>query len=193
MRKNRIQTTVALVLTFGLGSSFLLAIPARASREINAAALLALDQSGSEMRDVIENYNTDRGSLGRTYPDALSPARRARFKQFYEEWRDNLAKIDFDTMGQDGRVDYLLFKNHLDHELRQLEIQTKQWAEIEPLLPFAKAVFELDETRRRMAPADSPKVAALLTDVSKQIEEGRNRYLMVGSRQRPRYDIHSRI
>jgi len=123
------------------------------------------------MRDVIENYNTDRGSLIRTYPDALSPVRRARFKQFYEQWRDNLAKIDFDALGQDGRVDYLLFKNHLDHELRQLEIQTKQWAEIEPLLPFAKAVFELDETRRRMAPADSPKVAALLTDVSKQIEE----------------------
>ena len=53
MRKNRIQTTVALVLTFALGSSFLLAIPARASREINTAAAPTLDKSGSEMRDLL--------------------------------------------------------------------------------------------------------------------------------------------
>src|SRR6266498_4093668 len=167
MMKHKLRLTVALTVSLALGNSFLWAIPARASREIAPA----LDQTGSEMRDVIENYNTDRGSLIRTYPDALSPVRRARLKQFYEQWRDNLTKLNFDAMGEDGRVDYLLFKNHLDHELRQLEIQTKQWAEIEPFVPFAKAVFELDETRRRMAPADSPKVAALLTDVSKQIEE----------------------
>src|SRR6266536_327367 len=122
MRKDRFQATV-LVVIFALGSFFLLAIPSRASREIIAASAPALDTSGSEMRDLIENYNTNRGSLGRTYPDALSPARRARFKQFYEQWRESLAKIDFDAMGQDGRVDYLLFKNHLDHELRQLEMQ----------------------------------------------------------------------
>jgi hypothetical protein len=171
MKKDRIQAVVALVVISALGASLLWAIPSQASRKIIAAAAPALDQSGSEMREVIENYNNDRSSLIRTYPDALSTVRRARLKQFYEQWRDSLAKLNFDAMGEDGRVDYLLFKNHLDHELRQLEIQTKQWAETEPLLPFAKAVFELDETRRRMAPADSPTVAALLTDVSKQIEE----------------------
>ena len=119
MMKHKLRLTVALTVSLALGNSFLWAIPARASREIAPA----LDQTGSEMRDVIENYNTDRGSLIRTYPDALSPVRRARLKQFYEQWRDNLTKLNFDAMGEDGRVDYLLFKNHLDHELRQLEMQ----------------------------------------------------------------------
>src|SRR5437867_5550756 len=102
MRKNRIQTTVALVLTFALGSSFLLASSARASRETEVASP---EQPASEMREVIENYNTDRGSLIRTYPDALSPVRRARPKQFYEQCRRNLAKLKFDAMGEARRVD----------------------------------------------------------------------------------------
>lgn len=176
MRKNRIQLTIGLAILLALGNTFSWAIPARASLKTNAIKVAkspALDSSASEMRYLIESYNTDRGSLTRIYPDALSPTRRVRFKQFYEQWRDTLSKLDFDAMGQDGRIDYLLFRNHLDHELRQLEIQTKQLAEIEPLIPFAKTVFELEETRRRMEPVDSPKVAALLTDMVKQIGEVR--------------------
>ena len=159
-----------------LVSSFLLAIPARAAHEneyLVATGSAAVDSAASAMRELIETYNVDRASLSRTYPDALSLVRRARLKQFYEQWRDSLAKIDFDTLNQDGRIDYLLFKNHLNHELLQLEIQRKQWSEIEPLVPFAKIVFELDEARRRMEPVDSPKVATLLTDVGKEIEKQR--------------------
>jgi len=122
------------------------------------------------MRNVIESYSNDRGSLSRTYPDGLTPSRRTRFKQFYEQWRDSLSKLDFDALGPDGRIDYLLFKNHLNHELLQLEIQAKQLAESEALIPFAKTVFELEETRRRMEPVNSAKVAAQLTAMNKQIE-----------------------
>ena len=58
-------------------------------------------------------------------------------------------------MSQDGKIDYILFKNHLEYELRQLDIQSRQLAEIEPLLPFAAKIIELEETRRRMEPIDS--------------------------------------
>ena len=170
MSTNRIQLTIALAILFSLGNSFLLALPARASLENKGAESPALDSAGSEMREVIESYNTDRGNLSRTYADALSPTRRVRFKQFFEQWLDRLSKIDFDALGQDDRIDYLLFKNHLDHELRQLDEQTKQLAESDPLIPFAKTVFDLEETQRRMEPVDSPKVAALLTSMTKQIE-----------------------
>jgi uncharacterized protein (DUF885 family) len=127
----------------------------------------------SEMRAAIERYAVDRGILGRSYTVSYSPARRERFKQFYTDWLSSLQKLDFDSMSQDGKIDYLLFKNHLENEIRQIDIQTKQIAEIEPLLPFAKAIADLEETRRRMEPIDSAKTAALLTNLRKQVDDKR--------------------
>ena len=61
-------------------------------------------------------------------------------------------------MSQEGKVDYILFRTHLEHELRQLDIQGKQLAEIQPLIPFGKTIVEIEEARRRMEPIDSAKV-----------------------------------
>src|SRR5690349_22585529 len=116
----------------------------------------------SEMRAAIERYTADRGSLTRSYPVAISPARRGRFKKFYEEWLASLKSLDFDAMSQDGKIDYLLFKNHLEYELRQLDIQARQLSEIEPLVPFSAKIIDLEEARRHMEPIDSAKVAATL-------------------------------
>jgi uncharacterized protein (DUF885 family) len=142
----------------------------------------------SEMRAVIERYNVDRGSLTRSYPVFFSLARQARFRQFYSDWLASLNKLDFDAMSQDGKVDYVLFKNHLEYELRQLEILTRQLSEIEPLIPFAKSITELEETRRRMEPIDSAKAAALLTELRKQVDE-RRRAIELGLRPEGRGDM----
>jgi len=127
----------------------------------------------SEMRAAIERYAVDRGILGRSYTVSYSSRRRERFKQFYTDWLTSLQKLDFDAMSQDGKIDYLLFKNHLENEIRQIDIQTKQIAEIEPLLPFAKTISDMEEMRRRMEPIDSAKSAALLTSLRKQVDDKR--------------------
>jgi uncharacterized protein (DUF885 family) len=129
-----------------------------------------VDTSPSEMRGVIERYTTDRASLNRFYAVPFSATRQARFKQFYGDWVAQLANLNFDRMSQAGRIDYLLFKNHLEHELRQLDAEAKQLAEMEPLLPFAKDVLGLEEARRRMAAMNSEETATLLTRLTKQIE-----------------------
>jgi hypothetical protein len=103
----------------------------------------------SEMRPIIEYYGVDRGSLALSYPVANSPARRDRFRKFYADALERIQKLDFDSMNQEGKVDYVLFKNHLEHELRQLDIEEKQLAEIPPLIPFAKTIVDMEEARRR--------------------------------------------
>jgi uncharacterized protein (DUF885 family) len=120
---------------------------------------------------MIERFAADRGSLSRSYPIIYSTSRNTRFKQFYSEWIDQLAKLEFGTLSQDEQVDYVLFRNLLEYELQQLDIQVKQFAETEPLLPFAKTIIELEESRRRMKPVESKATAALLTQLRKQIEE----------------------
>src|SRR5919205_2171751 len=135
----------------------------------------------SEMRSAIERYTVDRGSLTRSYPVAVSRSRSERFKKFYEEWLASLPGVDFDAMSQDGKIDYILFKNHLEYELRQLDIQARQLSEIEPLVPFANKIIDLEESRRRMEPIDSAKVAATLNDLRKQVDE-RRRAIELGLR-----------
>jgi len=127
----------------------------------------------SEMRSSIERYAVDRGSLARSYPVGVSRTRRERFKKFYSDSLVSLQSLDFDSMSQEGKIDYILFRNHLEHELRQLDIQSRQIDEIEPLLPFAAKIIELEETRRRMEPINSAKVAATLTELRKQVDERR--------------------
>jgi len=143
-----------------------------------------LDSSQSELRSLIERYVADRGSLFRSYPVEISPARQARFKQFYSDWLATLAKLGFDTMSQDGKVDYLLFKTHLGHESQQLELQNKSLAEIAPLVPFAQTITDLAEARRRMEKIDPAKIAATLNSLNKQIETAR-RTVEAGMRGEP--------
>ena len=127
----------------------------------------------TEMRAAIELYTVDRGSLTRSYPVVISAARRERFKKFYSEWLASLQKLDFDSMSQDGKIDYILFKNHLEYELRQLDIQARQLSEIEPLIPFSAKIIELEEARRRMEPINAANVAATLTELRKQVDDRR--------------------
>src|SRR5688572_3681170 len=115
----------------------------------------------------------DRGSLQRSYPVASSPARRERFRKFYGDALDRIRQLNFDAMSQGGKVDYVLFRSHLERELRQLDIEEKQLADMKPLIPFASAIVSLEETRRRMEPIDSAKTAATLNELKRQIEETR--------------------
>src|SRR5215831_12193969 len=129
----------------------------------------------SEMRPIIENYVADRGSLQRSFFVNNSPARRERFRKLYQDALDRIQKLNFDGMSQEGKVDYVLFRSHLEHELRQLDIEAKQQAEIEPLIPFGKTIVDMEETRRSMAPIDSAKAAVTLNDLKKQVDETRRR------------------
>ncbi|HSQ23554.1 MAG TPA: DUF885 family protein, partial [Pyrinomonadaceae bacterium] len=143
--------------------------PNKSSADTSAAD----DLSPSEMRPILEYYVVDRGSLQRSYPVAGSHARRERFRKFYSDALERIQKLNFDGMSQEGKVDYILFRTHLEHELRQLDIEEKQLAEIAPLIPFGKTIVDLEETRRRMEPIDSAKVAVTLTAMKKQIDDTR--------------------
>jgi uncharacterized protein (DUF885 family) len=159
--------------TIFIGAGFQL--HSSAQRQKPAAIAEAPDDSPSEMRPIIEYYVADRGSLQRSFFVNNSPARRERFHKFYSDALERIQKLNFDAMSEEGKVDYILFRNHLEHELRQLDIEAKQQAEIDPLVPFGKTIVDLEETRRRMEPIDSAKTAATLNDLKKQVDETRRR------------------
>ncbi|MFN0107220.1 MAG: DUF885 family protein [Blastocatellia bacterium] len=143
-----------------------------------------LDVASSEMKTSIERYSTDRFTLGRLFPVESSPSRVARYKQFYSNWLATIGKLNFDAMSQDGKVDYLLFRTHLEHQLQQLELDAKAFAEVAPLMPFAITITELAEARRNMEKIEPFKIASTLNAMNKEIDASR-RSLEAGLRAEP--------
>jgi uncharacterized protein (DUF885 family) len=183
MKNWRVLLVFTFVLTFVLNSNLIfnpdtkaLAYAEEKANKNGPPATVAAndyDTSQSELRAVIERYTSDRGSLNRFYTVPNSDARRAKMAKFYSDWLAEIARLNFDGMSQDGKVDYVLFKNHLEHELRQVDIRVKQFAEIESLIPFAGALMALEDVRRKMEPINSQKIAAQFTALSKEIGEKR--------------------
>lgn len=172
MIKIRRSLVVAFVIATFLTAGFRFQSSAQKAKVATVSSEVA-DLAPSEMRPIIEYYVADRGSLQRSFPVTSSPARRDRFRKFYSDALERIQRLNFDSMSQEGKVDYILFRNHLEHELRQLDIEEKQLAEIEPLVPFSQTIIDLEEARRRMEPIDSAKVAAILNNLKKQVEDTR--------------------
>jgi hypothetical protein len=82
----------------------------------------------SEMRALAERDDANRNLLLRSNRTPLSPAVLERLQKFYTGWQTEIEKVDFDSMHQDGKIDYILLKNTLNHELRGTELRRKETA-----------------------------------------------------------------
>ena len=127
------------------------------------------DTFQSEMRPYIDRFITDRNNLNRFYTAELSPNRQAKMHEFLNKWVADVAKLDFEGMNEESQIDYILFKNYIDHEVRQLDLDEKGLAETAVFHPFAKTITDLEDSRRKMEPTDFAKDAATLNDINKQI------------------------
>ena len=126
-----------------------------------------------QMPQVIEQFTADRMSLNHIYPVFIAPVRMARFERFDNDKLAMLAAINFDTLSEDDQIDYLLLKTRLSADLRSLAAERKQVDEMASLIPFAKTIEDLLDTKREMKRPDAEKDAAALTAMVKQMEATR--------------------
>jgi hypothetical protein len=130
-----------------------------------------LGPAPADLGPLLERYSSDLQSLRSFYDVSASPTTEGTMRQFYEAWRADLQKVPFDGLPGEGRIDYLLFRNKLDHEIRQIDLNRKRSEEIADLIPFAPTVIDLKEARQRVDPLDSSAAAATLEQISKQMED----------------------
>ncbi|MBV9265144.1 MAG: DUF885 family protein, partial [Acidobacteriaceae bacterium] len=122
------------------------------------------------MRRLIERFTEDRAALTRYYDIRMADDRHQRFRRFYQDWEACLAAVNFDGLNQDGKVDYVLFRNFLDHALRQLDFEAAQDAASASYIPFASTIIGLEEDRRAGHAVDPRKTAAILSQLQQQVE-----------------------
>lgn len=125
-------------------------------------AIPAPQAPGRVMPERVARYEADLGALRRLGPLDWSPAALDRVEAFLTVERDRLAaEPGFEGFGLDDRVDFVLLRNLVEHELRELAYARVRAAEVEPLLPFAAPLVELVDARmvRRLAGAEPAAVA----------------------------------
>ena len=125
----------------------------------------------SELRETIEQFRADENGLQRVYALPLSENRRTRLTAFYDAQLRALQTRKFDSLGGDAQVDYVLLRNYLERETHQLTLEGKEQARYAPLMPFAKAIIDLEESRRRFEEPNPEKAASVLNDLLKSIKE----------------------
>ncbi|MCU1327255.1 MAG: hypothetical protein JWN34_2625 [Bryobacterales bacterium] len=132
------------------------------------------DNSRSELRPLIERFSLDRGNILRYYTVTTgSLERRDRLKRFYETGQAALAAKNFDTLSQEGKIDYILFRNSLDHDFRMLQREAAEQSETAPYLPFSGSIATLERSRRKMDPVDGPAAARALDSLTNEIDVAR--------------------
>ena len=67
-----------------------------------------------DLREIVAQFQAERGALRRFHDGPGSAARIARLRRSAEEWRAVLARTDFEVLDQDGRIDWLLLRTELE-------------------------------------------------------------------------------
>ncbi|RJE18126.1 hypothetical protein PHISCL_09542 [Aspergillus sclerotialis] len=122
------------------------------------------------MRDRIERITEDLKELKEFHPIGLSSTRTRRLRHFINSELESLRDEPFDYYDQQGKVDYLLLKNYLERQFRELELENRKDAKVGRLIPFAETLVDLCESRAMVLPIDPKDVAQTLFESQKEIE-----------------------
>ena len=134
-----------------------------------------LDRSSGVMRAMVERYSADERALDRFDSTPMAPQRARRMRDFYDEWQDALGKVDFDALAHPGRIDYLLLKNHVARQVKQLEHAQRRDAEVHALIPFWDEIVKLEQERKEMKWAEGRDAAERLTKLQRAVAEAKER------------------
>lgn len=160
-------SALALVAGFALVSC---STPAAAQQP---AAVTTTASATTSVRDWITRFDADRGSLERYFDVESSRAREERFRAFYDDSAADLARIDFEALDVDGRIDAWMMKHWLVVAKKQLDVRRKQQDEIAAFVPYAEKIAELELARRRLEPIDAEKCAETLESLRGLVERAK--------------------
>ncbi|OQW97093.1 MAG: hypothetical protein BWK77_02680 [Verrucomicrobia bacterium A1] len=137
---------------------------------VAAFALPAAARAESPLAPLAREYAADAESLSSFYNSRWMDARLDRMEKFHAGWLARLADVDFAALDATGRVDYVLLRNDCEQSLARLALECRRLKEIEPLVGFRGAIFDLEQARWRAEPVDGPVAASRLSAIAKDVK-----------------------
>lgn len=120
---------------------------------------------------LLSHYEADKGSLMRFYQIDNSPERTERLKTFNTDYLQQLNAFNFDKLGVEERVDYVLFRMKLQEEVRALDEQAGQYKQLSSWFPLADKIYAAEKLRRRGTRQDAQALAGTFREMSLALQE----------------------
>ena len=142
-----------------------------------------------EMPSLMQNYEADWRALTRFYTstfygsryqgnggiEGASPEVRARFDSLYQEYLGKTEALDFNSLSQECKVDYILFKRDLKEKLRASAEEATEYKKISHWFPFADSIYATEKLRRRGHVLNSEALAKNWFDATRTIAKFREK------------------
>ncbi len=116
-------------------------------------------------------FRADRAALQRKYTLTETSEYYDRMNTLYNEWLGFLGEYDFDPLPVNGRVDFLVFRNHLKRELYFLEKEEKEFEKVKFVTGFADDLYRFIRQRRRGKNVEGAQVADLFHGTAEMFEQ----------------------
>lgn len=123
----------------------------------------------TELVNLITTYQADRGALSRLYTNRPSAEYFARMESFNQDYLKTLRAQNYDALSEDGKIDYVLFRNFLEKQLAELDLEKRDFMAIQSVVAFGKPLEDFVVARRRAKQPDSKALAASWDAVAKAV------------------------
>jgi hypothetical protein len=133
-------------------------------------SLFSFLANATELVSLIQTYQADRGALGRLYTHRLSSEYFARMESFNKDYLKTLQAQNYTALSEDGKIDYQLFRNYLEKQLAELDLEKRDFMQIQSVLEFGKPLEEFTVARRRAVQPDAQALAAQWNLVAKALD-----------------------
>ena len=125
----------------------------------------------ADMGDLVRYYSPSNAyRWGRISDSGGSQERRDRIIVLNEKYLAELDKINFSELPQECKVDYILFKRDLKHEINEAKKHAKIYTEVKSWFPFSENIYQYLKRRRRGYQLDAKEVAKNWNASAKQID-----------------------
>lgn len=132
--------------------------------------LIAVNSFATELYPAISSYQADKGALVRKYSNPLSDEYFQRFDKLYTDWLKALENMPYESYSLDGKMDYQLFKNHLEKELFFHQLAYEDFRKVSHVVDFKDDLEKFYQSRRMAVKPNAQEIAAMFTKNEKLIK-----------------------
>ena len=129
------------------------------------------------MPALIHTYHADVSALDRVYIVNGSPEKTERYRLLAEDYLNKIGKLNFSSLPQGCKVDYILFKRDLTESIFQANKDAKEYNAIKKWFPFADSIYSIEKIRRRGGALDAKNTALNFFTIIKDLAQLQTRLI----------------
>ena len=132
-------------------------------------ASTAASAQTSKLADLIDEFRADNWGLNHVYIMKESDEYYQRFSKFYEDWSKRMDDLEFGSLSQQEKVDYILLKNLVTKGDYFLSNDYNEFKAVANVMDMGKELVPFMQERRRGKKPDSKQLAGHMQNAAKAI------------------------